>query len=132
MPQRSKPKLLNAIVGTQLQLSVYMAQVNFPTLNSMAENSILYAQNGRDKMSDCLTMARSQHPTGVFFKIPKFSAHHFWAWCHSHPASFPIWGLLWQLWLLYPLCVSINCTQCLCTWTKSWIIQSPTKLNDKI
>ena len=48
------------------------------------------------------------------------------------PASFPIWGLLWQLWLSYPLRTSVNCTQCLCTWTKSQIVQSPTKLNHKI
>ena len=26
-------------------------------------------------------------------------------------ASFPIWGLLWQLWLSYPLPTSVNCTQ---------------------
>ena len=77
-------------------------------------------------------MARSHLPTNVFFKIPKFSAHRFQAWRHSHSSPFPIWGLLWQLWLSYPLCISINCTQCLCTWTKSRIVQSPTKLNDKI
>ena len=28
------------------------------------------------------------------------------------PGTFPIWGLLWQLWLPYPLCASVNCTQC--------------------
>ena len=48
------------------------------------------------------------------------------------PAQFPIWGLLWQLWLSYPLRTSVNCTQYLCTWIKSRIVQSPTKLNDKI
>ena len=48
------------------------------------------------------------------------------------PVPFPIWGLLWQLWLSYPLRASVDCTQCLCTWTKSWIVQRPTKLNDKI
>ena len=42
MPQRSKLQLFNTMVGTQLLLSVYMAQVNFPVLDSMAENSILY------------------------------------------------------------------------------------------
>ena len=42
MPQRSKSKLPNTMVGTQLLLSV-MAQVNFPTLDSMAEDSVLYA-----------------------------------------------------------------------------------------
>ena len=48
------------------------------------------------------------------------------------PAPFPIWNLFWQLWLSYPLCASVTCTQCLCTWTKSWIVQSPTKQNDKM
>ena len=48
------------------------------------------------------------------------------------PVSFPILGLLWQSQLSYPLHTCVNCTQCLCTWTKSWIVQSPTKLNDKI
>ena len=48
------------------------------------------------------------------------------------PAPFPIGGLLWQLWLSYPLRASVNCTQCLCAWTKSRIVQSPTKVNDKI
>ena len=48
------------------------------------------------------------------------------------PAPFSIWGLLWQLWLSYTLRTSVNCTQCLRTWTKSRIVQSPTKLNYKI
>ena len=46
------------------------------------------------------------------------------------PLTFPIWGLLWQLWLTYPLRTSVNCTQCLSTVTKSRIVQSSTKLND--
>ena len=28
------------------------------------------------------------------------------------PAPFTIWGLLWQLWLSYPLRMSVNCTHC--------------------
>ena len=28
------------------------------------------------------------------------------------PAPFLIWGLLWHLWLSYPLRASVNCTQC--------------------
>ena len=30
------------------------------------------------------------------------------------------------------LCARVNCTQCVCTCTNSRIVQSPTKLNDKI
>ena len=48
------------------------------------------------------------------------------------PVSFTLWGLSWQLWLTYPLRTNEDCTQCLCTWTKSRIVQSPTKLNAKI
>ena len=71
-------------------------------------------------------------PTDCFSKYPNsqpiVSRHDV---IHT-PVSFPIWGLLWQLWLSYPLRTSVDCTQCLCTWTKSRIVQSPTKLNDKI
>ena len=71
-------------------------------------------------------------PTDCFSKSPNSqpiaSGHDI---LHT-PAPFPIWGLLWQLWLSYPLRASVDCTQCLCTWTKSRIVQSPTKLNDII
>ena len=33
------------------------------------------------------------------------------------PASFPVWDLLWQWWLSYPLRMSVNCTNWLHTWT---------------
>ena len=36
-------------------------------------------------------------------------------------------GLLWQRWLSYPLCTSVNCTKWLYTWALN-----PIKLNDKI
>ena len=48
------------------------------------------------------------------------------------PAPFPIWGFLWQWWLSYPLRTSIKLYPISVPWTKSRIIQSPTKLNDKI
>ena len=35
-------------------------------------------------------------------------------------------------WLSYPLRTSVNCTSWLCTWTETRIVQSPTKLNDKL
>ena len=71
-------------------------------------------------------------PTDCFSKYPNSqpiaSGHDV---IHT-PVPFIIWGLLWQLWLSYPLRASVNCTQCLCTWTKSRILISPTLLNDKI
>ena len=51
----------------------------------------------------------------------------------SHtPASFPVWGLLWQWWLLYPLRASVNCTQWYAPEFFTQIVQSPTKQNDKL
>ena len=35
---------------------------------------------------------------------------------HS-PDPFPVWGLLWQWWLSYPLCTIVKCTNWLHTWT---------------
>ena len=77
--------------------------------------------------------AQSQISTNVLFKITKFSAYCFRAWHHLHPSPIFYLGFLWwHLWLSYPLRASVNCTQCVCTCTKSRIIQSPTKPNDKI
>ena len=77
--------------------------------------------------------AQSRISTNVFFKIIKFSAHRFRAWRHSHPSLISNLGfLLWHLWLSYPMRTSVNCTHCVCTYTKSRIVQSPTKPNDKI
>ena len=40
MPQQSKPKLLNTMVGTQLLLSVYMAQVDYQLDRSPFDNQL--------------------------------------------------------------------------------------------
>ena len=62
--------------------------------------------------------------TNVFFKITKFSAYRFQSFT---PRLISYLGfLLWHLWLSYPLRTSMN----ICT--KSRIVQSPTKPNDRI
>ena len=59
----------------------------------------------------------------LFFKITKFSAHRFRAWRHSHPSPIFLSGFfLWHLWLSYPLRAIVNCTQWVCTCTKSGIV----------
>ena len=52
--------------------------------------------------------------TNCFFqKSPKFPAHRFQAWRHSHPQShFYLGFLLSHLWMSYLLRTSVNCTQC--------------------
>ena len=61
-------------------------------------------------------IVHSQLPTVFFLKSSNSQDHCFRAWRHSHsspdvihtPALFPIWGLLWQLWLSYPLHASVK------------------------
>ena len=84
------PQLLNIIVGPQLQLSAIEA----------------------DNPTVCLHGPISTFQQSLFQNIQILrtiaSGHDI---IHT-PASFPIWGLLWQLWLLYPLHASVNCTHC--------------------
>ena len=56
-----------------------------------------------------------QISTHCFFqKSPKFPAHRFRAWHHSHPSPISYLGfLLWHLWLSHPQHTSMNtCAQC--------------------
>ena len=73
-------------------------------------------------------LAQVQISTNCFFqKLPKIPAPRFRAWCHSHTSPiFYLGFLLWHLWLSRPLRASVN------TCSKSWIVQSLTKRNDKI
>ena len=49
------------------------------------------------------------------------------------PVLFPIWGFYYDISDCHILCArGVNCSQCVCTCTKSRKVQSPTKPNDKI
>ena len=68
-----------------------------------------------------------------FSKSSNSQDHLFQAW--RQPPSSPISCLevsYDKWWLSYPLRASVNCTNWLCTWTETRMIQSPTKLNDKV
>ena len=131
------PVVFRISVGRDLQTSMVILQLP----NTMVLIQLLNIRVGT-QLCNCLSlrqttqlsvyMPQSQLPTDFFSKSSNHQDHHFRAWRHSHSSSFPIWGCLWQLWLSYPLRTSVNCTQCLCTWTKSRIVQRPTKLNYKI
>ena len=133
--------LLYHIMLTKLKRSVHLVelQISFHLRRSGPEKLNCMPQRSKPKLLHTMVvtqlllsvyMAHSRDPTRPFpirqptglvpSKIPTPLAHS------------PLWGLLWQLWLSYPLRASVNCTQCLCTWTKSRIVQSPTKLSDKI
>ena len=118
------PQLLNIMVGTSWQRTPFSAPLAEAQLTACMVHSQLPTATA------CLN---GREPNWLFSKFFKFSGPtlpgmtsftlqpHFLSGC-----------LLWQWWLSYPLRTSVNCTQRLCTWTKSWIVQSPIKLNDKI
>ena len=93
----------------------------------------LFLHRPQSPLTSWTVPAQSEISTNVFFKVIKFSANRFRAWRHSHPSPIYYVGFfLWHLWLSYLLCASVNCTQCVSTSTKSRIVESPTKPNDKI
>ena len=110
-------QLLNTMVLTQLQLSTWPKSTPNRIGPSRVPNSTRLQSCTQ---LTCLSKYPNSHPMASRHDV-----------IHA-PVSFPIWGLLWKLWLSYPLRASVNCAQWLCTWTKSRIVQSPTKLNDKI
>ena len=87
MPQRSKPKLLNTMVGTQLLLSVYMAQVNNQLDRSPFDNQLDWPP-----VNYQLDWPTVETQLTCFSKYPNSqpiaSGHDV---IHT-PVSFPIWG----------------------------------------
>ena len=71
------------------------------------ENSILFAPMAENS-TFCLHGVMSTF-NSLFFKILKFSGPSLLGHNVIHtPAPFPVWGLLWQWWLSYPLWASIK------------------------
>ena len=85
---------------------------------------------GRDPKN--LIFQRSKSDS-LFSKFSNSQDHIFRACRHPHSNLISCLVVYYdKWWLLYPLCMSINCTNWLCTWTETRMVQSPTKLNDKI
>ena len=100
-----KLQLLNTMVLTQLLLSICMAQVNYQLDRSPFDNQLDWSPV--NYQLDCPTVETqltcfSKYPNSQ----PISSGHDV---IHT-PVTFPILGLLWQLWLLYPPRTSVNCT----------------------
>ena len=131
------PQLFNTMVWTQLlnimirthPLSSTWPKVNFPTLDSMAENSILYAPMVETNLSPAWPTVNSK--LSCFSKYP-----------HSQPiasehdvihtlAHFQF-GVYYENCDCDPLRAIVKLYPMICTWTKGRIVQSPTKRNDKV
>ena len=88
------------MVGTQLLLSVYMAQVDY--------------QLDRSSFDNQLDLPTVEYPTNAFFKISKFSGHRF---RHSHSTLISYLGFIMTIVIvissgherkLYPMFVHLN------------------------
>ena len=76
-------------------------------------------------------MAQSQLPT-LFSKSSNSQDHCFQAWRHSHSSPISYLGFIMTIVIVISFAHERKLYPMLCTWTKSRIVQSPTKLNDKI
>ena len=82
--------------------------------NKRAAHPVNHNWTGLAQVQKSTNFAQRQISTNCFFqKSPKFRAHRFWAWRHSHPNRISYLGfLLWHLWLSRHPRASVNCTQC--------------------
>ena len=70
--------------------------------------------------------------TASFSKSSNSRDHCFQAWCHSHSSIISYQGFIMTIVIVISFSLEHKLYPMLCTWTKSQIVQSPTKLNDKI
>ena len=103
------PQLLTIMVGPQLQLST-----------SVAENTTV-----------CLHSPKST-PKWLFFKILKFSGSSLPSKTSFTLQPISYLGFIMTIVIVISFAYERKLYPMLCGWTKSWIVQSPTKLNDKI
>ena len=118
--EMSRRRWQTAILTQQYFFLILAGWLNRGSLRAQSPLSAAGSQLGILSPTDCFSKYQYSQPIASGHDV-----------IHT-PVPFTIWGLLWQLWLSYPLRPSVNCTQCLCTWTKSRILISPTLLNDKI
>ena len=88
---------LRSLVGSDLQNSTTSSTL---CLNGRELNSLPQWQK-----------LNSQLSTDSFSKSSNSQDHLFWAWRYPHSSPFPVWVLLWQWWLSYPLCASVKLYQ---------------------
>ena len=112
------PQFLNTIVGPNFSPSW-----SDPNVNCLPQ---------WQKTQLSTDMAQNQLPPDVIFKIFKFSSHRFWAWRHSHNSPLSYLGFIMTIVIVISFARERKLYPVLCTWSKSRIVQTPTKLNDKI
>ena len=77
-------------------------------------------------------IVQSQLLTDSFSKSSNSQDHRFQAWHHSHSSPISYLGFIMTIVIFIFFVHECKLYLMLCTWTKSQIVQSPTKLNDKI
>ena len=118
------------INGRQPNCLSTWANVNFQTLNSMAENSVLYAIMAETKLSPTWPPVNSQLTLFQNLQIlGTIASEHDVIHTPNHISYL---GFIMTIVIVISFACKCKPYLILCTWTKSRIVQSPTKLNDNI
>ena len=117
MPQWLRTHPSASMAETQLNGRELNSQPQWQKLICLPAWSNLKSLTSQHHRRTPTSKLRSRTSINSFSKSSKFCPHLLWAWRHQHSSPFPVWGLLWQWWLWYPLRTSVNCTNWLHTWT---------------
>ena len=113
-----QPQNTNCLVGLQLLNIIFRPQLQLST--SMADNPTV-----------CLHSPKST-PNWRVFQNPQILSLSLRAWYHSHSSPISYLGFIMTIVIVISFALERKLYPMLCTWTKSQIVQSPTKLNDKL
>ena len=116
---RDQKNLTVRLNGRNPNFSTPWSELNFYCLSTWPKVDYQLDRSPFDNQQGCSSVKTQLTCFSKYLNSPPIASGH--DVIHT-PALFSIWGLLWQLWLSYPLRTSVNCTQCLCTWTKSRIV----------
>ena len=134
-PQRSahlvvQSQFLNTMVGTQFFAPMAETQLSACIFQSQILDFDCLPQLQTTQLS--AYMDKSQLPTDSFWKSSNSQDHRFRAWRHSHSTHISYLGFIMTIVIVISFARKRKLYPTLCTWTKSRIVQSQTKLNDKI
>ena len=114
----------------------------YHTMQTISLSELNFSTSWSDPNFNCLPqwqttqlsayIVQSQLPTDSFSKSSNSQDHRFWAWCQSHSSLVSYLGFIMLIVIVISFLRERKLYLMLYTWTKSWIVQSPTKLNYKI
>ena len=119
----------DSIVCLHGPMSTFNCIFRLQLLNTMVLTQLLTIMVGPQLR---LSAIKSDNQSDSFSKSSNSQDHRFLAWRHSHTRPIFYLGFIMTIAIVISFARECELYPKLCTWTKSRIVQSPTKLNDKI